>query len=161
MFERAKASKTERAEILVEFGVSKKVLTSSGEHHEVINVIKTAFNIKEEIFLQKFDQDWQEYIDFPEGKFENKARVKVILKPNKEVPDTPATATPSSTCTISTTAGNPLRQEAQVQATLLINNGKIQVGPKAKLRQPAGTSQKLAPITAGGGVFQFEDLSRS
>ncbi|XP_022809536.1 uncharacterized protein LOC111346511, partial [Stylophora pistillata] len=118
--------------ILVEFGVSKKVLTSSGEHHEVINVIKTAFNIKEEIFLQKFDQDWQEYIDFPEGKFENKARVKVILKPNKEVPDTPATATPSSTCTISTT-GNPLRQEAQVQATLLINNGKIQVGPKAKV----------------------------
>ena len=67
-------------QILVEFGVSKKVLTSSGEHHEVINVIKTAFNIKEEIFLQKFDQDWQEYIDFPEGKFENKARVKVILK---------------------------------------------------------------------------------
>ena len=64
-------------QILVEFGVSKNVL---GEHHEVINAIKTAFNIKEEIFLQKFDQDWQEYIEFPEGKFENKARVKVILK---------------------------------------------------------------------------------
>ena len=30
-------------------------------------------------------------------------------------------------------ASNPLRQEAQVQATLLINNGKIQVGPKAKV----------------------------
>ncbi|XP_068737507.1 uncharacterized protein [Montipora capricornis] len=119
-------------QILVEFGVSKKVLASSGEHHEVINAIKTAFNIKEEIFLQKFDQDWQ-YIDFPEGKFENKARVKVILKPNKEVPDTQATATPSNTCTLSTTARNPLRQEAQVQATLLINNGKIQVGPKAKV----------------------------
>lgn len=56
-------------QILVEFGVSKKVLASSGEHHEVINAIKTAFHIKEEIFLQKFDQDWQEYIDFPEGKF--------------------------------------------------------------------------------------------
>ena len=67
-------------QILVEFGVSKKVLASSGEHHEVINAIKTAFNIKEEIFLQKFDKDWQEYIDIPEGKFENKARVKVILK---------------------------------------------------------------------------------
>ena len=39
-------------QILVEFGVSKKVLASSGEHHEVINAIKTAFNIKEEIFLK-------------------------------------------------------------------------------------------------------------
>ena len=67
-------------QILVEFGVSKKVLASSGEHHEVINAIKTACNIKEEIFLQKFDQEWKEYIDCPEEKFENKARVKVILK---------------------------------------------------------------------------------
>lgn len=68
-------------QILVEFGVSKKVITSPGEYHEVINAVKNAFDIKEEIFLQKFDEDWQEYIDFPEGKLlENKARLKVILK---------------------------------------------------------------------------------
>ena len=28
---------------------------------------------------------------------------------------------------------NPLRQETEMQATLLINNGKIQVGPKARV----------------------------
>ena len=67
-------------QILVEFGVSKKVLASSGEHHEVINAIKTAFDIKEEIFLQKFDQDWQEYIDIPEGKVSNQSKSKVYIE---------------------------------------------------------------------------------
>ena len=66
-------------QVLVEFGESRKVV-SLEEENSMVKLIKDAFGIEGEILLQKFDKEWQEFIDL-EGNavVEDKARHVINL----------------------------------------------------------------------------------
>jgi len=65
-------------QVLVEFGESRK-LVSLKEGNSIVKLIKDAFGIEGEILLQKFDKEWQEFIDL-EGNavVEDKAKLSII-----------------------------------------------------------------------------------
>ena len=66
-------------QVLAEFGESRKVV-SLEEGNSMVKLIKDAFGIEGEILSQKFDKEWQEFIDL-EGNAvaEDKARHVINL----------------------------------------------------------------------------------
>lgn len=67
-------------EFLVTHGMDKKVVKSTGNIDEVKQAIRKAFNIMPQMTLklQKFSQEWGEYIDLEDGEIENKAKLIFI-----------------------------------------------------------------------------------
>ena len=67
-------------QVLVEFGERRKVL-SVEEGNCLVKLIKDAFGIGGEILLQKFDKEWEEFIDVDSSAVvEDKSKLRVISK---------------------------------------------------------------------------------
>ena len=65
---------------MFEFGESRKIV-SLKEGNSTVKLIKDAFGIEGEILLQKFDKEWQEFIDLEgDAVVKDKAKLHVISK---------------------------------------------------------------------------------
>ena len=52
-----------RQQVLVECGQSKKVLAVNGDYSSLQRILKEAFEIDREIMIQKYEADWQDFVD--------------------------------------------------------------------------------------------------
>ena len=69
--------------VLLQYGTSSKIREMS-DTNEIYSIISTTFNIEKENYtLQKYDEDFQEYIDLEDiSSIENKSKIKIMLKPH-------------------------------------------------------------------------------
>jgi len=52
-----------KQQVLVECGQSKKVLAVSGNYSSPQRILKEAFEIDREIIIQKYEADWEDFVD--------------------------------------------------------------------------------------------------
>ena len=52
-----------KQQVLVKCGQSKKVLAVSGDYSSLQRILKEAFEIDREIIIQKYEADWQDFVD--------------------------------------------------------------------------------------------------
>ena len=65
----------------MEFGQSKKVLTVSGDYISLERVLKEAFEIDGEIIIQKYQADWEDFVDLADFvDVQDRAKLKVLKK---------------------------------------------------------------------------------
>ena len=48
---------------VVESGQSKKILAVSGDYSSLQRILKEAFEIDREIIIQKYEADWEDFVD--------------------------------------------------------------------------------------------------
>ncbi|XP_044184637.1 uncharacterized protein LOC114968241 isoform X3 [Acropora millepora] len=64
--------------VLVQYGESRKALVVE---KAFVETIKKEFEIDEEIIVQKFDHEWEEYVDINSmTEVEDRSKLRVILK---------------------------------------------------------------------------------
>ena len=52
-----------KQQVLVECGQRKKVLAVSGDYSSLERILKEAFEIDREIIIQKYEADWEDFVD--------------------------------------------------------------------------------------------------
>ena len=52
-----------KQQVFVECGQSKKVLAVSGDYISLQRILKEAFGIDREIIIQKYEADWEDFVD--------------------------------------------------------------------------------------------------
>ena len=53
-----------KQQVLVECWQSKKVLAVSGDYSSLQRILKDAFEIDRQIIIQKYEADWEDFVDF-------------------------------------------------------------------------------------------------
>lgn len=65
----------------MEFRQSKKVLAVSGDCSSLQRILKEAFEIDGEIIIQKYEADWEDFVDlFDFVDVQDRAKLKVLKK---------------------------------------------------------------------------------
>jgi len=65
----------------VEFEQSKKVLAVSGDYRSFQRILKEVFEIDSEIIIQKYEADWEDFVDLVDfAGVQDSTKLKVLKK---------------------------------------------------------------------------------